>query len=1204
MALTNITTDESALLALKSRLAIDPSHILSRNWSDSTSVCSWIGVTCGSRHQRVTALDISTMGLAGNLPPDMGNLTFLVSLNLSSNSFHGSLPQELAQLRRLEVIDFRFNDFGGDVPSWFGFLGELQFLNLRNNSFSGFGPTSIANMSKLEMLDLSYNSLQGKIPDEIGNLHNLKRLSLQFNKFDGLIPTTIFNISSLESLALTGNSLSGDLQGDLCGSLPRLNELYLSSNELDGQIPSNISQCSQLRLLSLSHNKFSGSVPSGIGNLTALEILYLGSNDLTGQIPEELGDLRNLKELGMGDNFLKGSIPSTIFNISSLQYINIANCNLTGALPADMCSGSSRLQEVFFHVNELVGELPERIGECSALQMWSLSYNNITGVIPRGVGNLTMLQNFYVGYNNLIVLMTLMTAFELRAYNFVGTIPKEIGNLQSLEVLYLGVNNLMGTIPTEIFNISTLQSISVSMNQLSGQLPSNFGHGLPNIEELYLNNNNLSGEIPDSISNSSKLTVINFAGNNFTGLVPNSLGELSFLQDMNLGENSFVSKSSELNFISSLTNCRHLRKLSLGDNLFSSILPVSVGNLSNSLEYFYGYNCGLYGSIPDEFGNLTNLFLLSLYGNQLTGSIPKALVNLQKLQGLALMRNRISGPIPENLCGLQNLNGLLLYQNQISGAIPDCIGNLTALRSLYIGNNNLSSGIPPSLWRLNDLLQLNLTSNVLVGSLSPDIGNLKTATVLDLSMNQFSGTIPPSVGDMFDLINLSLAHNKFEGSIPESIGQLVNLAELDLSHNNLSGNIPRSLERILYLTYFNVSFNDLSGEIPNGGPFKNFGGEAFVSNGGLCGDPRYGVPPCQNTKVHKSNRRKVILRVLYALLGAAALVFFLVLAYIFVRYRSKEIAAAETQKEISSNATLLRTSYNDLLQATEGFDDSHLLGSGGFSSVYKGTLRNGDTIAIKVFNLQQEGAFKSFHRECEVLRSLRHRNLCKVIGACSNAHFKALILEYMPKGSLEKWLYSDDCFLDIMQRTSIMIDAACALEYLHHGYSIPIVHCDLKPSNVLLNEDMVGHLSDFGISKLLGEDDSFVQTTTFATLGYIAPEYGSEGLVSIKSDVYSFGIMLMEVFTRMKPSSETFAGDLSLRGWVKSSIPNAIARIIDPGLLRSEEKIVVDKTLECLSSIMELALKCSMESPGDRISMEDVVEALKKIRFKLLELFP
>ncbi|KAK4432925.1 putative LRR receptor-like serine/threonine-protein kinase [Sesamum alatum] len=1157
-ALTDTTTDESALLVLKSRLTIDPSHILSRNWSASTSVCSWIGVTCGSRHRRVTALDISKMELTGNLPPDIGNLTFLVSMNLSSNSFYGSLPRELDQLRRLEVIDFRFNSFSGDVPSWFGLLAELQFLNLRNNSFSGFGPASIANMSKLETLDLSYNSLQGKIPDEIGNLHNLKMLSLQFNKFDGLIPMTIFNISSLESLALTGNRLSGDLPGDLCHFLPRLNELYLSSNELDGWIPSSISQCSQLRLLSLSHNKFSGSVPSGIGNLTALEILYIGSNDLTGQIPEELGKLQNLKELGMGDNFLRGSIPSTIFNISSLQYVNIANCNLTGALPADMCSGSSQLQAVYFHVNELVGELPESIGECSALQIWSLSYNNITGIIPRGVGNLTMLQTFYVGYNNLI-----------------GTIPKEIGNLQSLEVLYLGVNSLRGSIPREIFNISTLRMISISMNQLSGQLPSNLRYGLPNLEEIYLNNNNLSGEIPDSVSNSSKLTIVNFGDNYFTGLVPNSLGELSFLQELYLGGNSFVSKSSELMFIPSLTNCRQLRKLDLGDNLFNGVLPVSVGNLSNSLEYFYGYNCGLHGSIPNEFGNLTNLLILSLFGNQLTGSIPMTLVNLKKLQGLALMRNRISGSIPDTLCRLQSLNGILLHQNQISGAIPGCIGNLTALRSLYIGNNNLNSGIPPSLWLLNDLLQLNLTSNVLVGSLPPDIGNLKAATMLDLSMNQFSGIIPPSVGDLYSLINLSLAHNRFEGSIPESLGELVNLAELDLSHNNLSGNIPRSLEGLPYVTYFDVSFNDLSGEIPTGGPFKNFGSQAFVSNGGgLCGDPRY------------------------------ALVFFLVLAYVFIRYRRKKIPAAETQNELSSDATPLRASYNDLLQATEGFNSSHLLGTGGFSSVYKGTLRNRETVAIKVFNSQQEGAFKSFDRECEVLRSLRHRNLCKVIGACSNEHFKALLLEYMPNGSLEKWLYSDDDrFLDIMQRTSIMIDVACALEYLHHGYSIPIVHCDVKPSNVLLDNDTVGRLSDFGIAKLLGEDDSFVQTTTFATLGYIAPEYGSEGLVSIKSDVYSFGIMLMEVFTRMRPSSETFAGDLSLRGWVKSTMPNAVARIIDPGLLKPEEENV-DERLKCLSSIMELALKCSMESPGERISMEDVVVALKKIKFKLLQYFP
>ncbi|KAL2479997.1 putative LRR receptor-like serine/threonine-protein kinase [Abeliophyllum distichum] len=176
------------------------------------------------------------------------------------------------------------------------------------------------------------------------------------------------------------------------------------------------------------------------------------------------------------------------------------------------------------------------------------------------------------------------------------------------------------------------------------------------------------------------------------------------------------------------------------------------------------------------------------------------------------------------------------------------------------------------------------------------------------------------------------------------------------------------------------------------------------------------------------------------------------------------------------------------MQATQGYSENHLLGSGIFGSVYRGTLNDGSDVAVKVFDLQNQNAFNSFDVECEVLRNLRHRNLCKVISTCSNQDFKALVLEYMSNGSLQKWLYSDDCLLDILQRINIMIDVACALEYLHYGYSTYIVHCDLKPSNVLLDEDMVAHLSDFGIAKLLGEGESNAHTTTMGTLGYIAPD--------------------------------------------------------------------------------------------------------------------
>ncbi|XP_059637183.1 receptor kinase-like protein Xa21 [Cornus florida] len=280
------------------------------------------------------------------------------------------------------------------------------------------------------------------------------------------------------------------------------------------------------------------------------------------------------------------------------------------------------------------------------------------------------------------------------------------------------------------------------------------------------------------------------------------------------------------------------------------------------------------------------------------------------------------------------------------------------------------------------------------------------------------------------------------------------------------------------------------------------------------------------------------------------------------------------------------------MRATDGFSESNLLGMGSFGSVYKGTLTDGKILAVKVFNLQQETAFKSFDTECIILRNIRHRNLTKVISNCSNFDFKALILEYMPNGSLEKWLYSHNYFLDILQRLDIMIDVMCALAYLHHDYSTCVVHCDLKPNNVLLDQDMVAHVSDFGIAKSLEKGESIALTKTLAAFGYIAP-------VSTRCDVYSYGIMLMETFTRKKPVDEIFTGGMSFKSWVNQSLPNAIIHVIDSNLLKPEEAHFPAK-LQCLSSLMELAQNCSAESPQERINMKDALVALKKIKLQLL----
>ncbi|XP_052477121.1 receptor kinase-like protein Xa21 [Gossypium raimondii] len=206
----------------------------------------------------------------------------------------------------------------------------------------------------------------------------------------------------------------------------------------------------------------------------------------------------------------------------------------------------------------------------------------------------------------------------------------------------------------------------------------------------------------------------------------------------------------------------------------------------------------------------------------------------------------------------------------------------------------------------------------------------------------------------------------------------------------------------------------------------------------------------------------------------------------------------------------------------------------------------------------------------------------------------------MPNGSLQKWLYSDDHALDILQRINIMVDVASALEYLHSGFLIPIIHCDLKPSNVLLDEDMVGHVGDFGVSKILGEGDSIKQTMTLATVGYMSPDdvfiskYGLAGIVSVKCDVYSYGILLMETFTRKKPTNEFFVGEMSMKHWVKMSLSNGINGVGDSSIVQEEDEYFVIKA-NCISSIMELALNCSAELPENRMDMKnDVIFGITK----------
>ncbi|KAL0290738.1 UNVERIFIED_CONTAM: Receptor kinase-like protein Xa21 [Sesamum angustifolium] len=669
------------------------------------------------------------------------------------------------------------------------------------------------------------------------------------------------------------------------------------------------------------------------------------------------------------------------------------------------------------------GSIPEEIGNAPVLQVLSLRQNSLVGTIPPSLGNVSNLDMIDLGVNN-----------------FQGSIPTEVGHLSNLQQLYLSFDNLSGEIPMSIFNISTLQILALTGNSLSGSLPTDMAVRLPNLQGVFIGSNQLTGPIPSSFSNGSVLSVIDLGYNLFSGNIPMSLGNLLQLQTIILEGNQLTNDKTELEFLTALTNCPSLNTIQIGYNPLDGVLPrsfMSSGNLS-ALGKFHASGSGLKGVIPTEIGNLTNLYWLSLAENNLTGEFPDTIGNLRNLRRFRAYDNGIQGGIASGLCNLEGLYELNLGKNKLSGELPSCLGNISSLREIYLDSNALASSLPSSFWGNKDLLVVNLSSNFLYGALGQEIGSVAALRELYLGWNNFSGEIPTSIGGLQELVNLSLSMNMLDGSIPEKFGDLISLEYLDLSHNNISGIIPTSMEKLSHLVYLNLSFNELSGEIPNGGPFQNFTAASFIGNNALCGASRFNVMACKTTESRKPRRNRVLK---YVLPSCALLVLTIgLLTWILIRFGKKE-----SRIQIESGIALRqRISYVEILQATEDFAAANLLGSGSFGKVYKGTFLDGAVAAIKVFNLDVQDAIKSFDRECEAMRNIRHRNLVKVISSCSNADFKAIIFDYMPNGSLEKWLYSENSCLDMKQRLGIMIDVASALEYLHHGYSSPMVHCDLK----------------------------------------------------------------------------------------------------------------------------------------------------------------
>jgi hypothetical protein len=518
-----------------------------------------------------------------------------------------------------------------------------------------------------------------------------------------------------------------------------------------------------------------------------------------------------------------------------------------------------------------------------------------------------------------------------------------------------------------------------------------------------------------------------------------------------------------------MRNCTSLYRIRLDENQLTGNISEVFG-VYPDLDYINLSNNNFYGELSPNWGRSTQLTDLEIAGNHITGNIPPEIRNATRLQVLDLSSNHLVGEIPKELGRLTSLGKLILTNNQLSGGILSELGSLTNLEYLDLSINKLSNSVPECIGKFSNLYYMNL------------------------SHNEFSRGIPTQVAKLVHLSELDLSHNQLTGEVPTEFGNLQSLVTMDISHNNLSGILPSGLTGMHGLLYVKIAFNEFWGQIPSNKAFQDAPIEALEGNKGLCGKVK-GLQPCQPSnpaKLFLQRGHKIVFIITFPILGV--LVIYFALMGISGSVRKKRSSLNKQDENLYTALTLDgRKMYEEIIAATQNFDAMYCIGStGGFGSVYKAELPSGNIVAAKKIHTLSDGDYvinrKEFLNEIEALTQIRHRNIVKLHGFCSNARRSVLIYEYLEKGSLAKILSKEEEAkeLNYSRRVNIVKDVAHALSYMHHDCLPPIVHRDISSKNILLDSDYVAHVSGFGTAKLLKLDSS--NYTGFAgTFGYVAP---------------------------------------------------------------------------------------------------------------------
>ncbi|CAI9782559.1 unnamed protein product [Fraxinus pennsylvanica] len=708
------------------------------------------------------------------------------------------------------------------------------------------------------------------------------------------------------------------------------------------------------------------------GRVTKLEII---NNTISETIPTFICDLKNLSYIDLHENFIPGFFPKSLYNCSNLKYLDLQVNQLVGRIPDDINRLSPWLQVLNLSGNNFSGDIPASIGSFPELKSLQLSTNLFNGSIPPEIGNLSNLEELSLNENPFLPHAIPSSFTKLKKLrnlwmyitNLIGEIPESVGNLSALESLDFSENGLSGSIPNSLFLLKNLTFVYLYKNRLSGSIPRTVE--ALNLELIDLSDNNLTGTIPDDFEKLTKLTGLALFFNQLSGEVPVGISRLPSLINIGLFSNNL---SGELPPDFGLHST--LNTFQVASNHFVGLLPKNLC-ANKALIGLVVFDNNLTGELPESLGNCDSLIVVRVYGNRFSGNIPGGLWTSLNLTTLMISDNLFTGQLPDKVG--PNLSLLEMYNNRFSGEIPAGISSWENLRVFKASNNLLTGKIPKELTVLPLLSSILLDGNRLSSSLPSTIISWKSLNILNLSRNQLSGEIPAAIGLLPELLYLDLSANNFSGPIPPEIGSL-RLSSLNLSSNQLSGRIPGEFENAVF---------------------------DFRNNPRLCAsNPALGLSSCQASPARKSN--KLPSHLIATVSSILAVAFLVVLLYTILVVRTNR------RRKHDLESTWKMTSFHRLSftesTISSGLIENNIIGRGGSGTVFRIPInRSGAYVAVKrIWNnvkldLKLE---KEFLSEVQILGTIRHSKIVKLLCCISSHNSKLLVYEYMENRSLDRWL--------------------------------------------------------------------------------------------------------------------------------------------------------------------------------------------------------